>query len=97
MKTVAFNGSRKNIARTLFVLAALGGLYYMRRQGKSARSLMEDAKSGLKSARGFIGRAAPMISGRSVDSTMDSSERSSGRSNGRASRSSDSVASNAQI
>jgi len=59
MKTIAFNGSNRNITRALFALAALGGLYYMRRSGKSFGDLLSAGTDGLKQARGMITRAAP--------------------------------------
>lgn len=58
MKTVAITGNR-NIARIFFVLAALGGLYYLRRSGKSVSQLLEAGTDGLQQARGFINRVAP--------------------------------------
>ncbi len=59
MKTIAFNGSSRNIGRALFVIAALGGLYYMRRSGKSMSDLLAVGTDGLKQARGLINRVAP--------------------------------------
>jgi hypothetical protein len=82
MKTISFNGPNKHFGKVFFVLAALGGLYYMRRQGKSMSSLLTAGTAGLKAAQDLVGRVAPSVA--------------SGMRSG-ASRSTDSVTSSAQI
>ena len=62
MKTVAYNGSGRNVARVLFVLAALGGLYYLRRQGKSIGQIATLGVTGFQAAKGLIDRVSPSIS-----------------------------------
>lgn len=61
MKTIAYNGSKKNLGRALFVIAALGGLYYLRRQGKSMTSIVSAGAAGFKAAQGLVGRVAPSV------------------------------------
>jgi hypothetical protein len=60
MKTIAFNGKR-NMAGAFLVLAALGGLYYFRRQGKSVSDLLTAGTDSLKQARNYINRVAPSV------------------------------------
>ena len=62
MKTVAYNGSGKNVTRVLFVLAALGGFYLLRRQGKSIGQIAAIGTTGFKAAQGLINRVAPSAS-----------------------------------
>ena len=62
MKTIAFNGNgNANWARAFFVVAALGGLYYFRRQGGSVSDLLAKGTDGLKQARTMISRVAPPL------------------------------------
>ncbi len=61
MKTVAFNGSGRNVTRVLFVLAALGGFYLLRRQGKSIGQIAAIGTTGFKAAQDLIGRVAPSV------------------------------------
>jgi hypothetical protein len=60
MKTVSIGGS--NTTRVLFVLAALGAIYFYRRRGGSVSALMSRASDGVQSARGMINRTAPSTS-----------------------------------
>lgn len=65
MKTVATNN--RSLLTAGFVLAALGALYFYRRQGGTASALLARGTDAVNTARGFINRVAP-----SVDSTADS-------------------------
>ena len=59
MKTIAT--PNRNFGRILFALAALGGLYYLRRSGKSTSEILSLASGGIKSARDLVLRTAPPI------------------------------------
>ncbi len=61
MKTIAFN-NRSNLLRGLFLLAAVGGLYYFRKQGGSMSHLFTKGSKSLSSARTWIKQTAPSIS-----------------------------------
>lgn len=67
MKTIAFNGQgrQSGMFRTLFVVAALGGLYYFRRQGGSVADLLAKGTKGLSSARKWVGSSTTVLNPRS--------------------------------
>jgi hypothetical protein len=66
MKTVALNN--RTAVRGFFVLAALAGLYYFRRQGGTVSSLVTRGTDVLGSARGMINRVAPSVMGQGQQS-----------------------------
>ena len=63
MKTIAFNqqGQRGGFLSGLFVLAAIGALYYYKKQGGSFTQLIENGAKGLTSARDMINKVAPSV------------------------------------
>ena len=75
MKTIAF-GRQGGIFKGMFVLAALGGLYYFRRQGGTVSDLWAKGTQGLNQARGLISRVAPSAVNTSMKSATNSASRS---------------------
>ncbi|HVK61383.1 MAG TPA: hypothetical protein VM432_07525 [Bdellovibrionales bacterium] len=58
MKTIR----RSNMAGVFFVIAALGALYFYRRQGGDYSELMKKGQDRLRSLREQINRRAPSVS-----------------------------------
>ena len=59
MKTVALNN--KTAVRSFFVLAALAGLYFYRRQGGTVSALAARGTDALGTARNWINKVAPAV------------------------------------
>lgn len=59
MKTVALNN--RTAVRSFFVLAALAGLYYFRRQGGSFSSLAARGTDAIGAARTWVNKVAPSV------------------------------------
>lgn len=59
MKTVT--AGRGYFGRVFFVLAALGAVYYYRRQGGSVRGLLDRGVSMIGPVRDFIATKAPSV------------------------------------
>jgi hypothetical protein len=61
MKTIAFNRSRGSMFTTVFVLGALGALYYYRRSGGKMSELFSGILGGAGMVRGKLGDALENI------------------------------------
>ncbi|RYZ64291.1 MAG: hypothetical protein EOP05_22270 [Proteobacteria bacterium] len=59
MKTVALNN--RTAVRSFFVLAALAGLYFYRRQGGTVSALAARGTDALGTARQWINKVAPSV------------------------------------
>ena len=79
MKTIAFGkqpalqqtSGNSILFRSLFVLAALGGLYYFRRRGGSVGDLWSAGRQGIDQARDFINRTAPSVDTQDIASHIN--------------------------
>jgi hypothetical protein len=63
MKTIRMGTPRTRNTWTMLLMAALGGLYYHRKNGGSLRGIASTAFSKLGSLRGVIDRVAPAVAG----------------------------------
>ncbi len=61
MKTIRMGTPRTRNTWTMLLMAALGGLYYYRRNGGSVRNIASTVFSKLGSLRGVIDRVAPSV------------------------------------
>lgn len=59
MKTVALNN--KTAVRSFFVLAALAGLYFYRRQGGSFSALAARGTDAIGAAKTWVNKVAPSV------------------------------------
>jgi hypothetical protein len=72
MKTIRMGTPRTRNTWTMLLMAALGGLYYHRKNGGSIRDITSTAFSKLGSLRGVIDRVAPSVAGHISSSQNDS-------------------------